>query len=169
MKQIEQKKQTNCINQITELNKSNQSLFSQLFPWGEIPYLTLGKKCLKISYKRPVSLKGRDDIDKELDLVLEDLEIALPYFRGKLLKTDHEEGIQSFYFSLEQVLPQSYGVLNPASGKYEIVDFIETYQTEALAERALEIMFGNQYYSQNYNLDSFSVSLLDGETEIRIT
>ncbi|MHA1675418.1 MAG: hypothetical protein ACTSYI_17540 [Promethearchaeota archaeon] len=40
-------------------------------------------------------------------------------------------------------------MFNPVSGKFEIVDFIETYQTEALAERALEIIFEDQYYSQN--------------------
>ncbi len=176
--------QPNIINQINELNTSNQSLFSQSFPWGEIPYLTLGKKCLKISYKRPAPLK---DVELNLDLVLEDLQIALPYFRGKLLKTDHEEGIQSFYFSLEQILSQvdrwviieemftggeaiesqSYAVFNPASGKFEIVEFIETYQGKALAERALEIIFEDQYYSKNYDSDRFSVGLLDGETEIR--
>ncbi|MHA1610665.1 MAG: hypothetical protein ACTSYU_01315 [Promethearchaeota archaeon] len=174
----------NCINQINELNTSSQSLFSQSFPWGEFPYLTLGKKCLKISYKSPVSLK---DIELNLDLVLVDLEIALPYFRGKLLKTDHEKGIQSFYFSLEQILTQvdrwviceemstsgeaiesqSYAVFNPASGKFEIVEFIETYRTEALADRALKIMLNDQYKSKKYDSDRFSVGLLDGGTEIR--
>ncbi|MHA1672001.1 MAG: hypothetical protein ACTSYI_00105 [Promethearchaeota archaeon] len=73
--------QPNIVNQIDELNVSNQSLISHSYSWGEIPYLTLGKKRLKISYKRPVSLK---DVEIILDLVLEDLEIALPYFRGKL-------------------------------------------------------------------------------------
>ncbi|MHA1673190.1 MAG: hypothetical protein ACTSYI_06140, partial [Promethearchaeota archaeon] len=163
--------QPNIINQIDELNVSNKLLFSHSYSWGEIPYLTLGKKCLKISYKRPVSLK---DVELNLDLVLEDLEIALPYFRGELLKTDHENDIQSFYFSLEQVLPQvdrwvifeamftgleaiesqSYAVLNPENGKFEIVDFIETYQTKASADRALEIIFEDQYYSQNYDPNS---------------